>query len=89
MCMTPLLEQAAEIIKMRVNDIVFKIDARQYPTGFSRQGKLGFVNVIMLSLNYCAKTLQVEIDNFYERIGKPECTVTSAGYLDARSNDCL
>ena len=83
--MTPLLEQAAETIKMRVNDIIFKIDARQYPTDFSRQGKLGFVNVIMMSLNYCSKTLQAEIEDFYEHIGKPECTVTRAGYLDARS----
>ena len=88
MCMTPLsplLEQAAEIIKERVNDIEFKIDARQYPTDFSRKGKLGFANTIMISLNYCAKSTQVEIDNFYEHIGQPECTVTSAGYLDARS----
>jgi len=84
MCMHSLLHEAARILRIHINDIVYKIDARQNPSDFSRQGKLGLTNTVMLSLNCCAKSLQVEIDNFYEVIGRSECSVTRSGYLDAR-----
>jgi hypothetical protein len=79
-----LLQKAAETLKARVNDYEFKIGVRQTPADFSRKGKLGFTNTILLALNYCARTLQIEINNYFELIGKPENTVTRPAYLEAR-----
>jgi len=81
----PLINQAAEALKNRLNDFEYKIDARQNPTDFSRNGKLGFTNLILLSINFRARTTQIEIDDFYDLIGKPECAATTPGYMDART----
>ena len=81
----PLIKQAAEAIKERLNDYVYKIDARQNPADFSRHGKLGFTNLILLSLNFRARTTQIEIEDFFELIGQSENAATTPGYMDARS----
>lgn len=79
-----LLQLATETLKIRINSYEYKIDARQKPTDFSRKGIIGFVNEILLSLNFCAKSIQVEIDGFFKAIGKPDITVTSSAYLQDR-----
>ena len=81
----PLIKQAAAAIKERLTDYTYKIDARQRPTDFSRHGKLGFTNLILLSLNYRARTTQIEIEDFFDIIGNPENAVTTPGYMEARS----
>ena len=81
----PLINQAAEALKERLNDYLYKLDARQNPTDFSRQGKLGFTNLILLTLNFRARTTQIEIDDFYDIIGNPENAATTPGYMDART----
>ena len=83
--LSPLISQAAEAIKERLVDYLYKLDVRQNPTDFSRNGKLGFTNLILLSLNFRARTSQIEIEDFYDIIGKPECSVTTPGYMEARS----
>jgi len=80
-----LLQKATETLKTRINDYNYKIDVRQKPSNFSRKGILGFINTVVLTLNFCARSIQVEIDDFFEVIGKPELTVTSTGFIDARA----
>jgi len=81
----PLINQAAEAIKERLNDYLYKLDARQNPSDFSRHGKLGFANLVLLSLNFRARTTQIEIEDFYELIGNPDNAATTPGYMDART----
>jgi len=81
----PLLNQAAANLKERINDYEYKIDARQNPSDFSRKGKLGLPNLIMLSLNFRSRTTQIEVEDYYDISGIPENAVTTAGYMDART----
>jgi len=80
-----LLHKAVIAMKELINDYTYKLDVRQKPTDFSRKGKIGFVNLILMTLNYCSKSMQIEINNFFELIDNIEDTVTRPGYLEARS----
>jgi len=80
-----LFNKAVEVLSSQIYSYPFKIDARQKPSDFSRKGKLGFENTILIALNFCSKTMQIEIDHFYELIGEPEYAVTKAAYFDART----
>ena len=68
-----------------MHDFIYKCQARQQPSYFSREGgKIGFTNMIAITLNFLAKSMQTELDKFFEHVLKKTDTVTKQAYADAR-----
>ena len=51
-----------------MRDYQFMCSSRTDSKHFTRKGKLGFVNLIALTLNFVRKSLQLEIDSFFKLI---------------------
>jgi hypothetical protein len=62
----------------------FMIENRLSPKYFSRKGKIGFENTIMMLLNFMKKSNQTEINNFFERIIKSKDAVRKQSFDEAR-----
>lgn len=62
----------------------FKISHRMKAKDFSRKGKIGFENMIMLMLNFFKKSAFIEIYNFFERIIKTDETISRQAFEQAR-----
>ncbi len=63
--------EAVEVCRNVLNDYGFMCDSRTKSPYFSRKGsKLTFVNTVLFALNLVTKTLQIELDNFFELIDK-------------------
>ena len=72
--------------KQLINDIVFMCESRTKPTFFTRAAncKMDFKNLIMFGLNYVKKSLQIELDSFFDTIIGTENGITKQGYSEAR-----
>ena len=46
--------------------------------------KMDFKDLLMFELNFVKKTLQIELDSFFETIKGAECSITNQGYSEAR-----
>jgi hypothetical protein len=68
-----------------LHDFGYKCAARQRPEYFSREGgKIGFTNMIAITLNFLAKSMQTELNRFFEHVlGKTE-KVTKQAFAEAR-----
>lgn len=63
----------------------YKCDARQKPEYFNREGgKIGFTNMIAIILNFLTKSMQTELDKFFEYVLKKTERVTKQAFFDAR-----
>ena len=51
---------------------------------FTRNGKLGFENMILLMLNFLKKTLTIEIDNYFKKVLETTETVTKQAFSTGR-----
>ena len=76
-------ETIAEVHQL-IKNYEFLIENRLAPNYFSRKGKLGFENTIMMLLNFMKKSNQTEINNFFERIIKSKDTVRKQSFNEAR-----
>jgi len=74
------ISEIHELIRM----YEFVIENRLSPRYFSREGKIGFENTIMMLLNFMKKSSQTEINNFFERIIKNKDAVRKQSYEEAR-----
>ena len=69
-----------------ISDIVFMCKSRTKSTYFTRATncKMSFKDLLMFQLNFVKKTLQIELDSFFETIKGAECSITKQGYSEAR-----
>ena len=69
-----------------VNDIIFMCESRTKSTYFTRSAncKMDFRSLIMFGLNFVKKTLQIELDLFFETIKGGENGISKQGYSEAR-----
>jgi len=81
---TSLFLIAVEIIFKRLFSVEYKYDARQRPEDFSRKGKIGFLNMIAITLNFLRKSMKLELDDFFSRVRQEEVSVSKQAYFDAR-----
>jgi len=79
-----LLADTIGAIAELIHDYGFKVLHRKSVKDFSRKGKIGFENTVMLLLNFFRKTSAVEIYNFFERILKTDKTVSRQAFEKAR-----
>lgn len=77
-------EKALAISKATLEDYLFKCKYRRHPKDFSREKKMNFITTICFTLNLVKKSLQVELNNFFEKISKADFTVSKQAYSEAR-----
>lgn len=81
---TKTLNEAIRITKQLIEDIVFMCETRTKSTYFTRTGKMSFKEMILFMLNFVKKSLQIELDDFFEKIDSKEISITKQGYSEAR-----
>lgn len=74
------------ITNQLTNDIVFMCETRTKSTYFTRSNncKMDFKDLIIFELNFVKKSLQIELDLFFETIKGAECSISKQGYSEAR-----
>jgi len=79
-----LIEAIAEISKL-INDYAYKCAGRQESEYFSRAGgKIGFVNMVMVALNFVSKSIQAELNDFFERVRESKERARKQAYSAGR-----
>ena len=78
-----LLSEAIDVVGTSIRDYSFLCCSRNDPNYFTRKGKIGFVNLIAFTLNFVKKSLQIEIDSFFERINS-DVSITKQAFSQAR-----
>lgn len=69
-----------------INDIMFLYKFRLKETYFTRMGgsKLKFTDIILFILNFVKKSLQIELDDFFNKVQKSDVTITKQAFSQAR-----
>ena len=67
-----------------IEDYIFKCSNRTSPLYFTRSGKMGFKETILFMLNMINKSLQVELNNFFEVILKRKDTISKQAFSENR-----
>lgn len=64
------LEEALMITNQLINDIIFMCESRTKSSYFTKVGKMGFKTIVLFLLNFVKKSIQLELDSFFEDIKK-------------------
>ncbi|WP_232019937.1 IS4 family transposase [Ureibacillus thermosphaericus] len=76
---------AIEITRKMLNDVMFMIESRTKETYFTRkEKKLNFKNTILFNLNFVKKSLQIELDDFFDKFNLSDISISKQGYSAAR-----
>jgi len=67
-----------------ISNITYLCDVRLRPTYFTKEGKMGFVNLISFILSNKKKSLQIELDNFFKALPGEESSITKQSFSEAR-----
>lgn len=69
-----------------INDIIFMCETRMKETYFTRIGKnkMTFKSLIVFILNFVKKSLQIELDDFFNNIDRTDFNVTKQAFSEAR-----
>jgi len=80
-----LLNERIELTNQIIKDYSYLCRFRTKPKYFSKEGKLGFVNLVSFVLNMVKKTLQIELDDFFSLIKQNKNQVTKQAFSKARN----
>ena len=76
---------AVDVTKKLLNDVIFMCESRRKPTYFTRAGgKLSFKNTILFSLFFVKKSIQLELEDFFDRLNLSDEGITKQAYSEAR-----
>jgi hypothetical protein len=80
------LLEGIRITNHLINDIIFMCEARMKETYFTRIGKnkMTFKSIIVFILNFVKKSLQIELDDFFNGINGTNFNVTKQAFSEAR-----
>jgi hypothetical protein len=78
------LLEGIKLTERIIDDIIFLCDNRSKPTYFTRRGKMSFKEIIVFTLNFVRKSLQIELDLFFKNIKGKEITITKQSFSEAR-----
>lgn len=78
--------EAVEVVQKVLDDFIFMCESRVKPTYFTREGnnKLNFKMTILFLLNFVRRSLQYEIDDFFNVFLKGELKISKQGFTAAR-----
>jgi hypothetical protein len=69
-----------------LNDIIFMCEARTKSTFFTKKGaKMGFKNLMIFMLNFVKKSLQLELDAFFNDPNDNDFNVSKQAFSEARN----
>lgn len=77
---------ALEQTQQKLDDFLFKCTYRNKPNNFSRNSKMGFKETALFMMNMVKRTLQLELNTFFETVLKKESPVSKQAYTKARQN---
>jgi hypothetical protein len=78
-----LLSKAIDAVSIAIRSYDFLCSSRNDPNYFTRKGKIGFVNLIAFTLNFVKKSLQLELDSFFDLIHS-DVSMTKQAFSQAR-----
>jgi hypothetical protein len=79
------ITEALRITNQQINDVFLMFEARMKAGYFTRgTEKMNFKNLILFTLNFVKKSIQLELDSFIKNIMKSEITMTKQAYSQAR-----
>lgn len=81
---TKTLKEALNITNQLIDDIIFMCETRTKSTYFTRAAKMNFKNIILFVLNFVKKSIQIELDSFFDNINREDLRITKQGYSEAR-----
>lgn len=67
-----------------ITDIAFMCQSRVKSTYFTRIGKMSFQDIIVFTLNFVKKSLQLELDLFFKDIKGEAMSITKQSFSEAR-----
>lgn len=67
-----------------IGDFLFKCNNRTKSIHFTRDGKMGFKETMIFMINMVKKSLQVELNSFFETVLNKDASVTKQAYSEAR-----
>lgn len=67
-----------------IGDFLFKCNNRTKAKYFMRDGKMGFKKTMIFMINMVKKSLQLELNNFFETVLKKDESITKQAYSEAR-----
>ncbi len=70
--------------KNSIEDYSFKCSNRTKETYFTRERKMGFKETIIFMINMIKKSLQIELNDFFETILNKNTSITKQAYSEAR-----
>jgi hypothetical protein len=70
--------------KMMIEDFTFKCSNRISPSYFTRLGKMGFKETILFMLNMINKSVQVELNKFFEGILRKDDSISKQAFSENR-----
>lgn len=79
-----ILEQALNDTFEELNSLVYLCKVRLKSNYFTRGGKLSFVDIISVILNFTKKTMRLELDSFFEKVKKSDVDVSVQVFSEAR-----
>lgn len=80
------LSEGIAITNSLINDIIFMCETRIKETYFTRIGnnKMTFKSIVIFILNFVKKSLQLELDSFFNDINGTSFSVTKQAFSEAR-----
>lgn len=80
------LLEGIKITDRLINDIIFLCETRMKETYFTRIGnnKMNFKSIVVFILNFVKKSLQLELDDFFNNINGTNFNVTKQAFSEAR-----
>lgn len=69
-----------------LDNFLFKCNYRLSSKNFSRESKMGFKETVLFMMNMVKKSLQLELNSFFDTVLKKDNSVTKQAYSSARQN---
>lgn len=70
--------------ELLINDLVFMYESRAKSIYFTRTRKMSFHDIIVFTLNFVKKSLQLELDLFFKNIKGETVSITKQSFSEAR-----
>jgi len=77
-------KRAIKVGKEMLDDYFFKCFSRTKAQYFTKELKMSFKDIMLFILNMPKKTLQIELNNFFNSVLKRDDSITKQAYSDAR-----
>jgi hypothetical protein len=78
--------EGIRITEALINDIIFLCESRIKETYFTRVGnnKMNFKSIVLFILNFVKKSLQLELDDFFNKVKESDEGITKQAFSQAR-----